>query len=82
MDDFIISGTGQVVRPGDRIIVRNLTFTGNSGPGILLECAPYAGTVAVRFDHSPAEPYFVDATLVMREDDAERVNGQPLWCWC
>ena len=31
MDDFIISGTGQVVRPGDRIIVRNLTFTGNSG---------------------------------------------------
>ena len=80
MDESIISGTGQVVRPGDRVIVRDLTFTDSSGPGVLLECAPYAGTVAVRLDHSPAAPYFVEATRIMREDDTERANGQPLWC--
>jgi hypothetical protein len=79
-DDFIISGTGQVIRPGERIWARQTGWM-TYDPGVLIEVLN-TETVLVRYDCDPTEPQVCMAKRVMREDDRERVAGQPLWCWC
>jgi hypothetical protein len=78
-EDFIISGTGQVIRPGDRVWARPVGWDTN-GPGVLVEVI--TGAVAVvRYDCEPDEAQFCPVNRLMREDDHERISGAPLWCW-
>jgi hypothetical protein len=76
--DFIIDGTGRVVRVGDRVVVTQLMLSGNNGPGVVQEIlSEYA--VRIRFDSGQESDAL--ATRVSREDDTERHNGHPLWHW-
>jgi hypothetical protein len=77
--DFVISGTGQVIRPGDRVWARAAGWS-TSGSGVLTEVLD-AETAMVRYDCDPDEPQVCAANRLMREDDRERINGDPLWCW-
>jgi hypothetical protein len=80
-NDFVISGTGQVIRPGDRVVVRHTTWSEYCGPGVMVEV--FSEEVAiVRFDHRLGENLPTVVTRLMREDDEERVRDRPLWCWC
>ena len=76
--DFIIDGTGRVVRPGDRVIVTRLLMSGDAGPGVVTEVL-HENAVRVRFDSGQESDAL--ATRVSREDDTERHNGRPLWRW-
>jgi hypothetical protein len=76
--DFIIDGTGQVARVGDRVIVAPLTFNSDAGPGVITEIVG-EDAVRVRFDAGPESVALT--TRVSREDDTERHNGRPLWHW-
>jgi hypothetical protein len=76
--DFIIDGTGRVVRAGDRVIVRPLTLVDNHGPGVLVEiCGEYVAIV--RLDCGVDEETLL--VRIRREDDNEESGGSPLWSW-
>jgi hypothetical protein len=76
--DFIIDGTGQVVRAGDRVIVARLLMSGSAGPGVVTEIVD-EHAVRIRFDSGQEDGAL--STRVSREDDVERHNGLPLWHW-
>jgi hypothetical protein len=76
--DFIIDGTGRAVRPGDRVIVRQMRMTDNHGPGVLVEIAD-EGQAVVRLDCGIEET--IPDTCLRREDDGERSGGRPLWSY-
>jgi hypothetical protein len=76
--DFIIDGTGKVVRPGDRVVVTRLLASGNAGPGVVTKILD-EHAVLVRFDSGQEDDAL--STRVSREDDTERHNGHPLWHW-
>lgn len=77
--DFIIDGAGRVVRVGDRVVIRQRTFSGNYGPGVL-EKILSEDAVTVALD--AGIPTMAQATWLHREDDTERRGGRPLWSWC
>lgn len=76
--DFIIDGTGRVVRLGDRVVVTRLLMTGDAGPGVVTEIIN-ENAVRIRFDSGQESDALT--TRVSREDDNERHNGHPLWHW-
>lgn len=75
--EFTVDGTGNIVRPGDRVVVRAINLNGPHGPGRLLEIYGEAH-VQVLCDGSP-EPAVVSIAAIMREDDKERAGDLPLW---
>lgn len=76
--DFIIDGTGMVVRPGDRVLVIQRMLGGNFGPGVITQIINEHIAV-IRFDSGQESGTLT--TRICREDDTERLDGHPLWSW-
>jgi len=76
--DFVITGTGQVARVGNRVVARRLVMNGDAGPG-LLSAILGPDYVMVRYDTGREE--VTAAVRLRREDDDEEAGGSPLWCY-
>jgi hypothetical protein len=76
---FFVDGTGQIVRPGDEVIVAARTLSSPSGHGTV--AGVLGGDYAlVRFGADAAVAVHVNS--IHRADDAERTPaGLPLWSW-
>lgn len=74
-DEFIIDGTGQVIRLGDEVYVRELLGVG--GKAIVQSINRQIGWVTVE---SFSGPMNVSPTRIRRTDDTDRTpGGDPLW---
>ena len=75
--EFTVDGTGNIVRPGDRVVVRALNWSDIHGPARLLKIC--SGDTAEVLCDGATESDMVGVTALMREDDTERAGGLPLW---
>jgi hypothetical protein len=75
---FAIDGTGQVVRPGDAVIVSPRGMWTSSGPAVVKAILDHEVEVSYPFH----EDAFCRPCEIRRADDHERTpDGSPLWCW-